>query len=368
MHLSRLMLAALLPLASCEALLTGPGADPNAPTNLTYQLIPSGDPGSPLGVLLMWEIPASGRASAFNVYGRASAGADWQLRATTTSPTFHDAGTPELQYYVATRDENGDEIANSDIVTIDLESHLPAPQALASISLNQAIQLSWSSNAIDASNGTFDHYRVYSTPYDGSRGVCTAGWVLEGTTVSDDFIAGDLPNGVSRCFAVSAVTRDGHESQWSDAHLDTPRYDARNVLVYATAARADSSAFLFSDDSAHTFGVVTTASRRDVAFSVVRNADNTLALTPAQSSTTVAPYTAGAVPSLTSVDRAPSAGYSAAGVQALPGHAYVFRIVKPDGVHFAAVRVGFVTSDYVVFDWSYQSAGGNPELNRAPAP
>ena len=38
------------------------------------------------------------------------------------------------------------------------------------------------------------------------------------------------------------------------------------------------------------------------------------------------------------------------------GYAYVFRLVKADGVHYAAARVAFVTSDYVVFDWAYQSA------------
>lgn len=369
MRLSRLILATLLPLAACDGLLTGPGTDPDAPANLTYQLIPSGDPSAPLGVLLTWEVPRSGRAAAFNVYGRTSGGAQWQLRATTTSPTFHDAGTPEAQYYVATRDENGNEIANSDIITIDLQSHLPAPQGLASISLNRAVQLSWSSNAVDASIQTFDHYRVYSTAYDGSRGVCTSDWVLEGTTVSDGFLAGNLTNGVSRCFAVSAVTHDGHETQWSDAHLDTPRYDAQNVLVYATLARTDSSAFIFSDDTTRTFGVVAPVTRRDVDFTIVRRPDNSLWITPAQASVSVATFGTGPVPALTSVDRAPSTGYANTAVQAVPGRAYVFKIVKADGTHFGAIRVGFATPDYLVFDWSYQSASGNPELNRIiPAP
>ena len=72
------------------------------------------------------------------------------------------------------------------IVTIDLfASRLPAPLGLASISLNGAVQLAGSSNAVDASHGTFDYYRVYSTAYDGTRGVCTADWVVEGSTVSD---------------------------------------------------------------------------------------------------------------------------------------------------------------------------------------
>ena len=369
MRLSRLMLATLLPLAACETLLTGPATDPDAPANVTYQLIPSGDPAAPLGVLLTWEIPRSGRAVAFNVYGRTSGGAEWQLRATTTSPTFHDAGMPEAQYYVATRDQNGDEIANSDIITIDLQSHLPAPQSLTSISLNRAVQLSWSGNVVAVSNQTFDHYRVYSTAYDGSRGVCTADWVLEGTTVSDGFLAANLSNGISRCFAVSAVTHDGHETEWSDARLDTPRYDARNVLVYATLARPDSSAFVFADDSTHAFGAVAPLTRRDVDFTIVRHPDNSLWITPAQASVTVATFGTGPVSDLTSVNRAPSTGYASTAVQAVPGHAYVFKIVKADGTHFGAVRIEFATADYLVFDWAYQSASGNPELNRIiPAP
>ena len=53
--------------------------------------------------------------------------------------------------------------------------------------------------------------------------------------------------------------------------------------------------------------------------------------------------------------------------KAVPGFAYVFRIEEPDGVHFAAVRIAFVAGAYLVFDWSYQNAPGNAELNRVPA-
>ena len=149
---------------------------------------------------------------------------------------------------MSTRDTNGNEIAQSAIVTIDLGARLPAPQALTSTSLNAAIHLRWSSNAVDASHGTFDYYRVYSTTYDASRGVCTANWTVEGTTVTDAFLAGNLVNGVARCFAVSAISRTGQESTWSEARLDTPRYDAKNAFVYSTVFRRDSSGFLFFDD------------------------------------------------------------------------------------------------------------------------
>src|SRR5262245_55208041 len=149
MKLSRLLLAAVfLPLAACEDL-TVP-VDPDAAANLTYQLVPSGNPDAPLGILLSWEVPSSGRANSFNVYGRNSTSGQWDLRATTTSTSFHDIGVPQRQYYIGTRDLDGHEIAQSQLLTIDLvASRLPAPQGLTSISLNGAIQLAWSSNAVD---------------------------------------------------------------------------------------------------------------------------------------------------------------------------------------------------------------------------
>jgi hypothetical protein len=300
------------------------------------------------------------------VYGRNATSGPWNLRATTTSPTFHDSGLPQAQYYVSTRDGNGNEVAQSAIVTIDLAPRLPAPLGLVSVSLNSAIQLSWSSNAVDAAHGTFDRYYIYSTAYDGTRGVCTTAWVVEGTTVTDGFFVGNLTNGVSRCFAVSAVTRDGHESPWSGSRLDTPRSDGRNAFVYATAARRDSSGFVFLEDVSGKLGVVGSSTRTDLDVTVERHSDGTLWFASGRSAATMALYGPQPVAMLTSIDRAPSTGFANVTIQALPGFAYVFRIVKPDGVHFAALRVAFVTTDYAVFDWSYQSAPGNSELSRIP--
>lgn len=369
MRLNRLIILALVPLVPLTACdeLTGLGTDPDAPANVTYELLPSGDPNTPAGVLLTWDVPRSGRANAFNVYGRQTNGGGWVLRATTTSSTFHDAGSPEAQYYVATRDANGNEIAQSNVVTVDLVSgRLPAPQALVSISLNAAIQLTWSGNAVTASPTTFDHYLVYSTSYDASRSVCTANWVREGSTASDGFFAGNLTNGVGRCFAVSAVTRDGHESDWSSSRLDTPRFDARNAFVYATAVRSDSSSFLFFEDATKRLGVVGPGARTDADLTMNQHADGSLWFVPARSDVTIALYSTKPITDLTSIDRAPTSGFSAATIQAVAGFGYVLRIVKADGVHYAGVRVAYVAKDYVVFDWSYQSGPGNAELNRTP--
>jgi hypothetical protein len=363
MRLHRLILAALLPLAACEDLV-GPG-DPDAPANLAYQLIPSGDPNAPLGVLLTWDVPRSGRANSFNVYARTN-GAQWALRATTTSPTFHDAGTPEAQYYVATRDERGEEIAHSNVVTVDLQSRLPAPQGIGSISLDGAVQLFWASNSVDASRATFDHYLVYSTGYDGNRGVCTSDWSLEGSTVSDGFLVGNLTNGVSRCYAISAITHDGHESQWSEARLDTPRPDGRSTVVYARQARTDSAGFFFTDSITKKLGQVGASDRTDADFTIERRSDGTLWLTPARSGVTIASYSSAPIIDLSSIDRAPASGFSSTALQAIPAQGYVFRMQKADGVHFGAVRVAYTAANYLVLDWSYQTAIGNPELNRRP--
>jgi hypothetical protein len=364
MKLNRLLLLAALPLAACEIATNPIVTDPDAPANLTYQLIPSGNPNQPLGVLLSWDVPSSGRANSFNVYGRESGGG-WQLRATTTSPTFHDAGTPEAQYYVATRDANGNEIANSNTVTIDLQDRLPAPQGLGSISLNRAVQLFWSSNAVDASSA-FDHYLVYSSSYDAARAVCNSDWVLEGSTVSDGFLVGNLTNGISQCYVVSAVTLDGHESVWSTSRVDTPRYDARNVFVYSRQARSDSAGFLFFDQTNQKIGSVAAASRTDLDFTIERHDDGSLWFSPARADVTMGLYSATPVTDLTSIDKATAGALSAVSIEAVPGYAYVFRVPKNDGVHYAAARVAFVTDTYVVFDWAYQNAPGNAELNVVP--
>lgn len=366
MRLSRWLLAALIPLTACEDI-AGLLTDPDAPANLTYQLTPSGDPNAPLAVLLSWDVPRSNNANAFNIYGRL-AGGDWQLRGTTTSNTFHDAGVPDVQYYVVSRDLDGNELAQSNTVTINLNVNVPAPTGFSSVSLNAAVHLTWSGSAVDALHGEFDHYRVYSTAYDGSRGVCTAAWVLEGTTASDGFFVGNLTNGTSRCFAASTVTHDGHESVWTEARLDTPRFDAHNAFVYSTAARRDSAGFLFFDDVARKLGVVASASRTDLDFTIERHSDGTLWFLPARAGATIGLFANTPVADLNSIDRAPSSGYSSATIQAVPGFAYVFKIQKTDGVHFAAARVAYVGADYVVFDWSYQSASGNAELSKVPLP
>lgn len=344
------------------------GADDYDPTDLTYRLIPSGDPEIPQGIILEWTPPTSPEVSAFDVYARSSAGGDWILRATTTSPSFHDAGVPQLQYFVVATDEDGNELGRSESVTVDERNRLPAPAELLSITLNRAVQLSWSRNSRDAAPTQFDHYRVYSAPYETAANRCTPGaWAFEGSTVTEAFLAANLPNGVTRCFAVSAVSRDGHESSWSPVRNDTPRPDARGVVIDAFEVKPATSGFLFAD-AAGRFGVVTDGSRADVDFRVERRADGSLWFRLVRADTRVAVFGATTVLDLQAIDRIPSGvNFANGSVEAVSGWGYLFSIRQADGTHYAAVRVSYATRDYVVIEWAYQSAVGNPELLRADA-
>ena len=141
-------LACILPLAfaACTEVVD-PGASLGEPANLRYELIPSGDPDLPDGILLKWDEPNDDRVADYVVYSRATTADGWSRRGGTTSSSFHDAGVPNLQYYVASEDDDGNESDGSNIVTVDERNRLAAPARLTSISLDRAIQLSWDDNA-----------------------------------------------------------------------------------------------------------------------------------------------------------------------------------------------------------------------------
>ena len=353
------MLAAI---SACEPGVFAP-ADPDEPTDLVYQLIPSGDPDAPLGILLQWTEPSSGRANSYDVYARSSTNEEFGLRATTTSPSFHDAGEPQLQYYVQALDQDDAELGRSNVVTVDERNRLPAPRALSSVTLNGGVQLSWDENAFVAGPDLFEMYRVYSTPVSSSAGCDGAEWTLEGTTVSEEFVVRNLLNGVTRCFAVSAISRDGHESLWSNQRQDTPRYDARSVVVDASDVRPATSGFAFRNPANTRFGIVTadTSALSDV---VLERRSDGLWLHGTRADVRLATYGVAPVSELTSIDRAPTTGYTDA-VRVAAGFGIVVRVQYADGVHFAAIRVVHLAQDFMLFDFAFQSQVGSGELARA---
>jgi len=345
-----------------------------APANLAYQLEPSGDPNQPAGILLVWDDETDPSLASYRIYSRGleqrRLGAT-RLRLPPT--TFHDNGVPHLQYYVTAVDVDGNESDPSAAVTVDERLQLDRPASLTSISLNGAIDLLWADNAYTSDPGRFKWYRIYSTGYNLDTGLCGASWFLEGTTVAPEFLSGALVDGVPRCFGVSAVSSEGYESLWSPLRQDTPRPDARNVLVWAYQAQpAASRAFRFWNDGNHdghgaappSWAWWPTATAPTSTSGFYRDPDRLVRLwiVPEFTGTSVRTYAATPLADLTSIDFAPDSGYTRNMIEAVPGYGYVFQIIEGQTVRYGALRVTHVGRDYLIFDWSFQTDPGNPEL------
>jgi hypothetical protein len=256
--------------------------------------------------------------------------------------------------------------------------------------LDQAVALTWDDNAFLANPAGFQNYRVYSTSYSWSTdylaGQCGSSWQLEGTTVAPEFIVGALVDGVSRCFAVSAVGTNQAESARSAAHNDTPRPDARNVVVWTGAANPTLSGFRFWKDAnsngqieGNELGLIVPGASPDADFSIELNTATTpdsLFIQPRRAGVLLAFYNGGApVGDLTSIDLAPdpanpSSDYSTLTAEALPNVGYVFQMPGPGGaVLYGAVRPTHVGDRFVILSWSFQTQPDNPELRTvAPRP
>jgi fibronectin type 3 domain-containing protein len=350
-----------------------PGGDLPAPTNLSYTVTPGGPAAAPTATLLQWDLPSSSVVVIWNVYSRTSTSESFGLRGTTTSNSFHDQGVPELQYYVTALDEGGFESPASNTVTVDERLTLPPPTELGTTSLDGAVALFWTDNAFEADPQGFQAYRVYSAPYDLDQDRC-GDWALEGTTVAPEFISGALPNGVPRCFGVSAQTIEGFESLWSPIRDDTPRFESRNVALYAPDVNAAQASFRFwrdADADAQVddaeLGRVGAATDATADAVVERGAGSVLQLRIVRAGTTAQQYGTGPVADLTSIDFAPVTGYTTATIVPQPGYGYVFQMsgLANDGfLRFGGMRVTHVGQSFLLVDWSYQGDPGNPQLLR----
>ncbi|HEX7336243.1 MAG TPA: hypothetical protein VF252_03460 [Gemmatimonadales bacterium] len=250
------------------------------------------------------------------------------------------------------------------------------PASLTSTTLDGAIALFWTDNSFTSDPANFSNYRIYSTSYDLDADLCGSSWGVEGTTVAPEFVVGALANGVSRCFAVSAVSVDGAESARSLVQHDTPRPDSRNVVLFARQVQDAESGFRFWDDlngdgvaQPAEVGLVRAGSATDIDFSVERDVAGALFFDPVRAGTGVEFYSDVPVEDLTSIDVAASGTYATTLIEASPGFGYVFEMDGGDGfLRYGAVRVTHVGQTFLILDWAYQTDPGNPELLVAPKP
>jgi len=370
MRRSWLIFPAVALVACTQTQIVGSGALVAPPQHLIYTVEPSGTPGAPSGVLLQWDFDSDPNLEVWHVYSRGSTAAAFRLRGSTTSNSFHDEGIPHLEYYVTAEDVDGAETLPSNVVLVDERLALQKPSSLTSTTLNGAIALTWSDNAYTSDPASFRIYRVYSAAYDLDQDLCGQSWSLEGSTVAPEFVAGALTNGVPRCYGVSAVSIEGFESLWSPLRSDTPRPDARNVLLFARQTQDAGSGLRFWRDidgdefaDASELGLVQAGSAVSNDFSVERDPNGALFLTPVRMGTGVVVYGSTPVADLTSIDYAPNITYGRGGIEALPGWGYVFETDGGDGfARYAAVRVTHVGQTFLILDWAFQTDHGNPEL------
>lgn len=365
-----LLLAALaLPAACLEGGIFDPGIGPDAPRNLRYFLDPVGSGTAPPGILLSWDDEGDASIDTWQVYGRGAADANFFFLGATTSNSFHENGIPALEYFVTAVDVNGAESPRSNIVVVDDRLTLSSPSDLTTVSLDGRIALFWPDDAFLDDPDGFRNYRVYSTAYDLDADRCESGWRLEGTTVAPEFQAGTLVNGSPRCFGVSAVSVEGFESLWSPVRHDTPRAEARNVIVSARQHEATSAGFRFWRDQNGNalperaeLGQVGSGNAADIDFSLERDANGALLLTPIRTGVVARTWTNGPVADLTAIDFAPAGGYGRASLEARPGWGYVWQTPGGAFPRYGAIRVTHVGQNFLILDWSFQSDAGNPEL------
>ena len=158
--------------------------------------------------------------------------------------------------------------------------------------------------------------------------------------MAPEFIASALANGVPRCFTVTAVSVDGLESDRSPIHQDTPRPDARNVVLAAVPTTTDGAGFRFWDDlngdgatQLNELGLVRSANSARHRFLRGARRDGDLFLTPVRAGTGVEYYDeTDPVEDLTSIDFAEDRTYRTTGIEAVPGFGYVFETDGGDGL------------------------------------
>jgi hypothetical protein len=230
-----------------------------------------------------------------------------------------------------------------------------APRGVYSVTGDQTVWLHW----YDNTEADVAGYRIY-------MGDCANGpdcpYTLIGGTTGNSFEVPDLPNGVTKYYAVAAYDRVGNESALSYEDVDdTPRPEGwdqviTNYLEQPTAAGWDFSSYALRawDDPA-----------TDMYFGY--NGTAWMMFVP-DLSTDI--QDAGFATHLDAVDNAPIDGWSPTGsVELIVGHCYV---VWTRTDNYAKFRVSEIipptasTPARVVFDWAYQVDAGNTELRARP--
>lgn len=237
-------------------------------------------------------------------------------------------------------------IAGCDIQVIDTTPP-SLPRGIVTTSLDNAVQLDW----VENTDRDLAGYHVWvSDSYNGR-------YTRIGTTKYAQFVDNGARNGQTYYYGVTAFDFEGNESEMSqDVVYDTPRPEGFGVRLYDYLLSPASAGYDFS-----TFSVGQYDDNYTDFFYEFYNGRAYLDVWN-DSDIQDMGYTV----SLDDISVAPTSGWSPSrSVEAIPGHTYVIWTWDD---HYAKVRVRDVTSNWIVFDWAYQTAPANPELHRAVPP
>ena len=200
-------------------------------------------------------------------------------------------------------------------------------------------------------NNDLSGYAVYfSYSYNGQ-------YTLLGTTNKNSYIDYGAANGETYYYAIASYDYDGNESELSyDVAYDTPRPQGFNQYVYELWSYPSLSGYDFSKYRIDKYNSENT----DFFFEL----DNGTFYLNVWADTDI--QNMGRTNDIYDISFAPVDGWvdllpndNIKYTQAIKGNTY---IIWTHDNHFAKIRVSQIYSDYIEFDWAYQTAPGNVEL------
>lgn len=230
----------------------------------------------------------------------------------------------------------------SELFVVDTTPPVP-PTGIRATALDNAIEISWSHNTEPDLAG----YKVWvSDRYDGTYSFLAK---TNGNRITDY----GARNGKRNYYAVSAYDFSGNES------------DLSRDVVYATA-RPEGFGTRISNfrtsprDAGYDFSTYSIGPYDDKYTDVFFEYSNGRYYLNVWDDTDIQDM--GFTSSLYEIIAAPASGWSPSkSVEAISGHTYVIWTWDD---HYAKVRVRDVSPLRVIFDWAYQVAAANPDLNK----
>lgn len=235
---------------------------------------------------------------------------------------------------------------NDSYHTVDITPPAP-PTGITVLNGDNRVDISWNPNYENDLAG-YNVYYAYS--YNGK-------YTLIGSTNNDYFIDNDAANGTTYYYAVAAYDYNGNESELSyDAIYAVPRPEGFNQTIFDFHRYPDLAGYTFNDYSVVPYDDQST----DFFLGIYNGIDSIMV----NYDTDIQDM--GPTQDIWDIAFAPSSGWrDSKSAVAIPGHTYV--IWTWDN-HYAKVRISEISSNRIVFDWSFQLLEGEHMLKPRKAP